>query len=67
MTQNTVFVSQITQNTPFPTFMATVAKSKHLYLENMILGQLKVVEHQAKCSSQQLFARKCNIFEERAI
>ena len=48
MTQNTVFVSQITQNTPFPTFMATVEKSKHLCLENMILGQLKMGEHQAK-------------------
>ena len=67
MTQNTVFVSQITQNTPFPTIMATVEKSKQLCLENMILGQLKIGKHQAKCSSQQLFARKCNIFEKRTI
>ena len=67
MTQNTVFVSQITQNTPFTTFMATVDKSKHLCLENMLLGQLKMGEHQAKCSSQELFARKCNIFEKRTM
>ena len=36
MTQNTVFVSQITQNTPFTTFMATVDKSKHLCMEGLI-------------------------------
>ena len=29
--------------------MATVKKSQHTHLKNMILGQLKMGEHQAKC------------------
>ena len=49
MTQNNLFVNQMTQNTLFTAFIATEEKSKHTRLENMILGQLKIGEHQAKC------------------
>ena len=49
MTQNTLIVNQMTQNTLFTAFIASVEKSKHARLENMILGQLKIGEHQVTC------------------
>ena len=48
VTENTLFVNQITQNTLFTAFMVTVTDGWQIHnLDNMILGQLKIGERQA--------------------
>ena len=48
VTENTLFVNQITQNTLLTAFMVTVTDGWQIHnLDNMILGQLKIGERQA--------------------
>ena len=47
MTQNPLFVNQMTQTLFFTAFIDEVEKSWHKRLENMILSQLKIGKHQA--------------------
>ena len=49
VTQNTLIFNPMTQTSNLMALMATAEKSCHTWLENTILGQLKVEEHQAKC------------------
>ena len=47
----------------FTAFMATVKKSAHTSLDNMILGQLKMGEHQAKYSALVGLSKHFKIFQ----
>ena len=66
MTHNTVFVSQITRDYKTLLFrhLWRRLKNQNICAWRTCMGQLKMGKHQAKCSSQELFARKCNIFEK---
>ena len=52
----------------FTAFLATTEKSPHMRLENMILGQLRMGEHEVKCralTTQLINAMLCPLFCER--
>ena len=52
----------------FTAFLATTEKSPHMRLENMILGQLRMGEHEVKCralTTQLINAMLCPLFCEK--